>query len=476
VPPGCLPGHIFLNQAYTCCTIPMSSPDPSILEPPPDGAVTPPEPSNHTQNRVTRLKALLSGRAAQEGYLAVIDQSIISISNFLATLILARTVSPTELGMYGVGFTSLRLVRSIQEGLTIQPLNTFGAAQELPEFRRYASSTSLIQVILAVLSAVSAAVLGWLLIRTGNDVAGPTIFALWHNFLWWQLQEYVRRVLYTRGAVRSAVINTLIANGVRLGLMFYWLSKDQLTGISGLNAIAWGSLVALIPGIWQTRSYWTAACDPILATFKKNWHFGKWIMGGVLANWVSVEFYPVLTAGMVSFAAAGAYRAIQNLVAPIHMLLRAIDTFLTPRAAKTYQAAGMPGVGRVLRLTYLLAGFPVLAILGIAVLFPRQILEFLYGSTYLEYSNGMVLMAIFYTLLFAYYPLQAAFKAIHLSRPIFIANGAAILVMFTLGIWTILEWGVYGTILGQILNALVVNAILWTTWIHVIRNSKRSDR
>jgi O-antigen/teichoic acid export membrane protein len=418
------------------------------------------------------LRTLLAGKAAQEGYLAVIDQSIISLSNFLATLLLARTVSPTELGMYGVGFTSLRLVRSIQEGLTIQPLNTFGAAQELPEFKRYATSTSLIQVILAVVTAVSAAVLGWLLIRTGNDVAGPTIFALWHNFLWWQMQEYVRRILYTRGLVRSAVINTLIANGVRLGLMFYWLAKGQLTGIAGLDAIAWGSLAALIPGLWQTRSYWTSAFDPILATLMKNWRFGKWIMGGVLANWVSVEFYPVLTAGMVSFAAAGAYRAIQNLVAPIHMLLRAIDTFLTPRASKTYQAAGMPGLGRVLRLTYLLAGVPVLAILGIAVLFPKQILEILYGATYLEYSNAMVLMAIFYALLFAYWPLQAAFKAIHLSQPIFIANGAAIVVMFTLGIWTILNWGVYGTIMGQILNALVVASILWITWANVFRVSK----
>jgi len=451
----------------------MAPSDPSAHESTPDGAVIPPEPSNPARSRITRVKTLLSGQAAQEGYLAVIDQSIISLSNFLATLILARTVSPTELGMYGVGFTSLRLVRSIQEGLTIQPLNTFGAAQELPEFRRYATSTSLIQVILAVLSAVSAAVLGILLIRTGNDVAGPTIFALWHNFLWWQLQEYVRRVLYTRGAVRSAVINTLIANSVRLGLMFYWLSKDQLTGVSGLDAIAWGSLVALIPGLWQTRSYWTSAFDPILATLKKNWHFGKWIMGGVLANWVSLEFYPVLTAGMVSFAAAGAYRAIQNLVAPIHMLLRAIDTFLTPRAAKTYQGTGMPGLARMLRLAYLLTGVPVLVILGIAVLFPKQILEFLYGSTYLEYSNAVVLMAIFYALLFAYWPLQAAFKAIHLSRPIFIANGAAILVMFTLGIWTILEWGVYGTILGQILNALVVAAILWITWLSVLQQSKK---
>lgn len=76
----------------------------------------------------------------------------------------------------------------------------------------------------------------------------------------------------------------------------------------------------------------------------------------------------------------------------------------------------------------------------------------------------MVLMAIFYALLYAYTPLQTALKATHVSRPIFIANLAAILAMFTAGIWMILRWGVYGTIGGQVLNSLIVTAILWWAW------------
>jgi hypothetical protein len=83
----------------------------------------------------------------------------------------------------------------------------------------------------------------------------------------------------------------------------------------------------------------------------------------------------------------------------------------------------------------------------------------------------MVLMAIFYALLFAYYPLQTIFKAARLSRPIFLANLAAILIMFTAGIWMILSWGVNGTIAGQALNALVVNLILWGTWIGLRRKT-----
>ena len=415
------------------------------------------------------LLALFSGKGAREGYLAAIDQGVISLANFLATIILARNISPTELGVYGVGFISLRLVRSVQEGLIIQPINVYGASMDQAGFRRYATSTGILQVLLATAAALSVAVCGYILTILGNDTAGPALFSLWLAFLWWQLQEYLRRLLYTRGAVSNAVINTVLANAVRLAIMLIWARQGRLSGTAGLEAIAWGSLAALIPSMWFTRSYWSRHYLSLRETWQINWNFGRWAMGGTIANWVAVEFYPILTASLISFAAAGAYRALQNLVAPIHMLLRATDTFLTPRAANVFEKDGQRALERTLRLIYQTSGIPILGILLVAILFPEQILELFYGDTYSAYSSGMVLMAIFYALLFAYYPLQTIFKAARLSRPIFLANLAAIVIMFTAGIWMILNWGVNGTIAGQALNALVVNLILWGTWIGLRR-------
>jgi O-antigen/teichoic acid export membrane protein len=437
---------------------------------------TPPSKSIESQrqtraNRIQKLNGttlaliqLFSGQGARAGYLAAIDQGIISASNFIATLLLARYATPTELGVYGVGFTSLRLVRAVQEGLTIQPLNTYGAGMARDEFRGYATSTSLIQIALAVLAAAGAAALGWALTALGNDTAGPGITALWPAFLWWQLGEYVRRMLYTRGRVFYAVVNTTLSNAIRLGLMLWWIRQGEISGIAGLNAIAFGALVALLPGLWGTRHYWGRRYDGLRQTWSRNWDFGRWVLGGNLANWVAVEFYPVLTAGMISFAAAGAYRALQNLVAPVHLLLRATDTFMTPRAAKTYHAGGYPALRRVMRLVYLAAGLPVFSLLALAVLFREPLLRLLYGETYLVYQDGVLLMAVFYALWFAYWPLQSAFKAAQLSRPIFIANLGAIAAMFSAGLWMIYRWDVYGTIAGQALNALIVTIVLWSAW------------
>jgi O-antigen/teichoic acid export membrane protein len=418
------------------------------------------------------LVALFSGAGARQGYLSAIDQGVISLSNFLATIILARNVDPTQLGVYGVGFVTLRLIRSIQEGLIVQPMNVFGAGMEEEEFKHYATSTSIFQIGLAFLSATVVAVCGWVLTEMGNDTAGPTLFALWLPFLWWQLQEYLRRMLYTRGLVFKAVVNSVIANGVRLGIMIYLVGQGTLTGISGLEAIAWGSFVALFPSFWFTRHFWSRQLENLRVTWRRNWAFGRWLLGSTLTNWVAVEFYPILTAGLISFAAAGAYRALQNLVAPIHLLLRAVDTFPTPRAANLYGKNGQAALTRTLRSVYLALGIPILGILIAAMLFGEEVLFLIYGDVYLEYSNGVVLMALFYALMFAYWPLQSIFKAAQLSRPIFIANVLAIISMFTIGIWAIINWGVYGTILGQVVNALVINIVLWGFWISLTRKNR----
>ena len=423
--------------------------------------------------RLQSAAALFSGQGARAGYLAAVDQGLISVANIAATLILARSAGLAELGVYSVGFTSLRLVRSLQEGLTIQPVNAFGAAMADAEFKPYATSTTLIQVALSICAAVLVAFLGWGLTLLGNDTLGPGVFALWPAVLFWQLQEYMRRLLYTRSRVFGAALNTALANGVRLYLMLWWSARGALDGAAGLSAIALGSLVALLMGVWQTRSYWSRAFSSLLPTFQRNWSFGRYIMGGTIANWLSVECYPLLAAGIISFEAAGAYRALQNLVAPIHMLLRALDTYLTPRAARAYHENGLPALRRLLRLAYLVAGAPILGLLALAVLLPGPILNLLYHDTFPAYQQGIYWMALFYLLWFAYWPLQMIFKAARLSRPIFIANLTAILVMFTLGIWMVFRWDLYGTIAGQALNAAIVTIVLWSAWSkYGIRNTK----
>ncbi len=415
--------------------------------------------------------ALLSSESAFQGYLAAVDQGSISLTNFAASIILARAVSPTEFGMYGVGFLLLLLIRAVQEGFTVQPFSALAPTMEGEDYRRYMSSTGILQIALSAATAIGAWAAGWVLTVAGNDVAGPTVSALAFVGAVWQVQEFLRRAFYARGRVGAAALNTILASVVRLGVLGFVARAGRLTAQAGLNAIAIGSLVAGIVGVLQFGKSWTGrGLDPA-GVLRRNWSFGRWVSGGSIANWAALEIYPILAAGLISFAAAGAFRAIQNLVAPIHVLLRTIETYLTPRAARRYRLGGWGGMRALLARVYWLSVLPAIGLLIVAAVFPSPLMRLLYGEKYAAYSGMVPLLALAYALWFAYAPLQACFKAIPWTRPVFVANVLATLSIFVVGILAIRAFGLAGAIAGQAVNGLLIAAILWATWARAPRGA-----
>ncbi len=415
------------------------------------------------------MLGLLSGKMANNGKYAALDQAVISIANFAATILLARFVSPTELGIYVIGFLAIYLVRAVQNGVIVQPLNTFGASKARDEFKQYFTAMAIHQLILSGIIALAAVLLGWILTWLGNDTIGPTIFILWFSFITWQTQEFLRRVFYTRGVVHKAVWISLTSQIVRIGLILVFSRYSQISGHTGINAIGWGSLAATLLGIWQARKYFSGTLINVGAAWQENWQFGRWILGASVADWMVVDLYPIMMAGMISFAATGIYQALQNLVAPIHVLLRAVDTFATPILAKTFDQHGLSKMRNDFKWIYIISGIPVMILLLLAMFFTPQLLFLISGDTYLPYADGIYVMVLFYFFLFVNRPLQIAFRAVRQGKQIFIANILATLSIFTLGFWLINTWGYYGAVGGQALNAIIISVVLLFAWRKIVQ-------
>jgi O-antigen/teichoic acid export membrane protein len=422
---------------------------------------------------VTRL---LFGDVARQGYLSGLDQAVISLTNFVATIMLARALTPTQFGAYGVGFLLLHLGRAVQEGVVVQPMNSLGPSLSGDARRAYLSGSGGLQAWLALLGAAGCALLGYLLTRLGNSVAGPTLFALWSPLLLAQPQEFIRRVFYTVSQVDLAVLNTVVSSFVRLATLAWMLAAGADQGAAGLYAIGWGGAAGLALGLFQTRKLWLRRGLDMLGTWRRNWGFGRWVLGATMANWVAVEVYPILTAGLISFAATGAYRALQNVLAPIHSLLRAMDTYFTPRLADRRRIAGGAGVVHMVRQMFLVTGPPVALVLVLGVAFAEPLLHLFYGDTYVEYAPGMRLMALFYALWYSFWPIQSALKALEKTRPIFVGSVVAMIAMATIGVWAILTWGVYGTIAGQALSALILSLVMWGSWLRWVRSETHAPK
>jgi O-antigen/teichoic acid export membrane protein len=425
-------------------------------------------------HQVKDIYGYFTGFLSNNSKLAAVDQGVISLANFASSILLTAWVSPTELGVYTLGFLAIYFVRAVQDGLIIQPLNTIGAGKSDADFLSFFKAVAIQQGLLSLLSGVSTAVLGWILIRTGNDTLGPAILVLWIAFPAWQYQEFLRRTFYTRGKVAKALWISITTNFVRLGMLFLFSLLGEVNGLTGLYAIGWGSLAGSIIGLLFARSYFSKNCVGILDVWRDNFRFGRWILGASVVDWVVLDLYPILIAGLISFAATGIYQTLQNLVAPIHVLLRAVDTFATPLMAKTFDQLGWKKFKQRLGLIYILLGIPVLGLLILVMFFTPRLLFLLKGNTYLPFADGIYIMGVFYFFLYLNRPLQLAFRALRQGKQIFIANILAMVSMALLGYWLISNWGVYGTIGGQALNAIIITMVLVIAWIQL--NQKMGER
>ncbi|MGE5611349.1 MAG: hypothetical protein ACM359_19020 [Bacillota bacterium] len=401
---------------------------------------------------------------------AVVDQMVISATNFVTIILLARGFSPASLGSFTLVYSALLFVNSLQAGLVTQPHNILGATRRGEDYARYTSATALSQLLLALAGAIlslAAFTVAWLV---GWDGA-TLLLALAPAIVGWQLQEFARRVLYTEGRVKAALGNDLISYGGQAIAIAAMRWMDCLSGPLALWAIATTSALGAFLGAWQIRSALIWQIDKL--AFRENWHFGKWVAGGeIFGHWLSVQLFIYLAAAVLGTAAAGVLRAVHTVFGPSRVLADVFCTMLPIRFARTLADGGKAALHAQLKLAYLLA-VPLLGgyCLLVAVC-ARPILWVLYGD---KYTGSSAVLALFAVSAFASYMtmiVAAALRATRLTRQVFMSQTYASLVAFPIGWLMVLAFGIQGTVLGMTATYLALGILLWQTY----RREQTADR
>jgi O-antigen/teichoic acid export membrane protein len=278
----------------------------------------------------------------------------------------------------------------------------------------------------------------------------------------WQLQEFVRRVFFTEVRAVAVCVNDVISYGGQLvGIMVLWRA-GELTPVTALAVIAVSSALGAITGAWLLRSRFVRT--QVATYIKENWIFGRWLLGSTLAMWTSSQLYAFLAALIVNVAASGALRAMQTVMGPTHILLRALDTAFTPTAARAYDDGGTRAVSSFVGSMYW-ATAPLMGAYCLLVgIFAHPIVDALYGGRYNSYAWLLSMLCVSYALVYLYTPIWVALRGMQLSAPMFKAYVASSVVVLTLGIAMVYAVGVMGAGLGLIIHGLILNAFLWKSY------------
>jgi O-antigen/teichoic acid export membrane protein len=397
----------------------------------------------------------------------VSDQILISVVNFLTLFLIARSVEPDAFGAFSLVYGAMLIANYGQLAFITQPHNVIAASLRGGEYRLYTRSLLGAQVMVGiVLAAVAAAVA-----VVGRAIVSHDTFLLLLAVVaalpLWQLQEFVRRVLYTERRQASAFANDLLSYGGQAILVAALAATGRLTAPAALYAAALTSAAACVLGYAQIRhSFQPAAFNrrPIVESFG----FGKWLAAAIGAHWVSTQGYLYLAAAILGVAVTGALRAVQLLLAPLHVLMFSLSTMLPIRLsvvlANADERTGARAFARDAR-TALRMTLPIVVAYCVCVaVFADQILRAAYGSRYATYGRVLSIFALYYLLLYLAQFAATLLTAQRRTDWLFLGNAAAALVTVAAA-WPLMHgFGAEGAAFLLVLSGAVLTLVLWQPW------------
>ena len=372
---------------------------------------------------------------------------MVSSVNFLAIILVARTLVPKDFGYFVLAFTILQSAGTLQAALITRPHNVLGATRRGREYANYSTTAAAAQVgFTASVAALAAAAAG--LAYAAGFSRAPLFFALVPALVGWQLQELGRRMLYTEGRFAAAFANDLLSYGGQAGALIVLWQLDLLTGVRALLTLAATFAVGAAVVAWQLRATLSGSLDG--SCLSANWHFGKWLGLAEVGQWFSTQFYIYLGGVIVGAIASGVLKAGQTLLGPMSVFLTFFTSYLPIVFARELDASGTIGVKTRRSLAVILP--VVLPYCLVMALFAKPALEFVYGRDYGRYANVVQLFALYYVLLAFSTVAVAVLSAKNMTRDVFIGQAGAATVSLTIGWLLLQESGVAGGVIGMLVS------------------------
>jgi O-antigen/teichoic acid export membrane protein len=409
-------------------------------------------------------KALLGDRSGW----ALADQVLISLTNFATMILVAKGLHDTAaFGTFTLVYSALLFANILQFALVTQPHNVLGSARTGEDYCIFTTSTALVQIILALALSVIAS-----FVAVGAYLSHASftsqLIALVPSILAWQLQEFVRRVLYTEGRLGGAFTNDLISYGGQTLIIAWFFKQHSITGEKALWVLAATSAVACVLGVFQILPSLRRQISKQVIV--ENWHFGKWLLGSETVQWCSsLQMYLYLAAMIIGTSASGMLRAAQILFGPARLLSFFFQNVLPIRFSRALAEHGDGALSVQLRRAFVLVAVLMGPYCLVLALFPAYVLT-LIDPSYADHPRVLTLYSIQALLSYFAMVITAALSARRMTRDIFISSisGSAIALALS---WPFIKFmNVGGAVACMMVSTFVMTGLL----IYRYRNRNRN--
>ncbi|MCF6345308.1 MAG: hypothetical protein L3J00_02425 [Thiomicrorhabdus sp.] len=333
---------------------------------------------------------------------SLLDQGLVSASNFCIGILLARGLGIEDFGIYVVGLALLLYANTFLQSLVVAQMMSILPPVERIRYksflvRGYFGYALLVSLAASILVYLFTFLIGYfseeLSLRSLHLIIGVTVFGF-------MIQDWLRRYLYATSNPRAVLIIDIVAYGGQFVCLFVLFWNEQLSVERAfmvyfitffLTAVLTIYFLRLRPNFGYSRrllvKYWRVNRD-----YLYSWQL-QWLGGsGVI----------LVGAGMIGAQAAAAIKAIQNLLGPINVFFQWMDNVIIVQTSLKFEKYGYKKMTVYLKKMALLGTLALMLFIVVLVFFSEWLIVFFYGSEYRVFAYLIIFQGVYYLFMYLY--------------------------------------------------------------------------
>jgi len=394
--------------------------------------------------------------------LGLADQGLSVGGMFLVNVLLARTRSKEEYGMFALTYSIFTFLAGLHNAAVLEPFTVYGSGRYQTRFGSYLRLMMRSNVVAGITLSAGLLLTYLLFFWASPTLDLRSLLGLGLAFPFILTGSFLRRSFYVIHqpalAARTSLVFFLTVS-LLLGLT---LKTQQLNGFSVFLVLAigwfvagWDSIRRMPFGKADTRFV-----DAEPRYWREHWAYSRWVLATAFVFQFMHQGYYWLVAGFLSVKEVGELKAMYVLIAPIEQVIISMSFVFLPVLAARY-AAGSLHAFFVFWKGYalLMAAITVTFALTVKAMGSWGI-HVLYAGKFDELARMLFFLALVPLVMGLGNTMSDAIRAAEKPRLVFYAYVGSAIATFVLGLPAVRYFGLRGAVYGMLLSAAVYTGTL----------------
>ena len=391
-----------------------------------------------------------------KNYLIIIDQSFLSLFNFVFVILLIRLMGLEYFGIFALLWIGVILSLSVQQGLIISPLFTLEPFFKDEKLKHFYGSLILQNLLfVSIISILGFFVLKLAILFDFKYFEGINIFLFCTTIFFFTTQNFFKRLFFSQKKNILGILSNLLSHILLVLLIFYFYLKNQLDINSVLQSY---SISFFLGSLLSLKNLKEINFNLKINIFflKENWKISKWIFFSNIFYWFSTYFWTIVLGLIVSPSLVAVVRACTTLAYSVNVIYQALENIIPSSISANFKLDGLKKTHfyvKKLCLDYFVLS---LIFFLIIVVFSEKIMPFIYGDSLLNYSFVLIFFCLLNLINCFQYPIIAGLRTFTHTKPLFHSYLASSIFTVVFSHTLISMFDLKGFMVGLFFNQIII--------------------